>query len=116
MHRAHLRAAFCSRSHLHPAATQVSAHPRTCSTPPYSLRYEAESLRGEVLFRGTFATQRQGGPLSNALDPYVKNTSNTNVVEWHGKLLSLFEAGQPYRLDPNTLETLVGGWSIHLIG
>ncbi len=62
-----------------------------------------------MLFRGTFATQREGGVLANALDVYVKNTSNTNVVCWGGRLMSLFEAGQPYRLDPGTLETQVGG-------
>lgn len=36
---------------------------------------------------------------------YVKNTSNTNVVAFGGRLWTLFEAGQPYRLDPATLET-----------
>lgn len=71
-------------------------------------RFEAESRRGEVLFRGTFAMQREGGVLANALDVYVKNTSNTNVVCWAGRCLSLFEAGQPYRLDPHTLQTQVG--------
>lgn len=68
--------------------------------------FEAEERRGEVLFRGTFATQREGGVLANALDVYVKNTSNTNVVCWGGKLLTLFEASQPYHLDPHTLDTL----------
>jgi hypothetical protein len=57
------------------------------------------------MFRGTFATQRAGGAVANALDLHVKNTSNTNVVCWGGRLLTLFEAGQPYRLDPHTLET-----------
>lgn len=39
---------------------------------------------------------------------YVKNTSNTNVVHWGDRLWTLFEAGQPYRLNPATLETEVG--------
>ncbi|PRW59430.1 Apocarotenoid-15,15 -oxygenase [Chlorella sorokiniana] len=67
--------------------------------------YEAESAKQRVLFRGTFATQRPGGAASNAMDVYVKNTANTNVVHWGGRLWALFEAGQPYRLDPATLET-----------
>lgn len=62
-----------------------------------------------MLFRGTFATQRPGGPAANRLDVYVKNTSNTNVVHWGGRLWSLFEAGQPYRLDPATLQTQASG-------
>ena len=57
------------------------------------------------MFRGTFATQRRGGQGQNALDLHVKNTSNTNVVCWGGRLWTLFEAGQPYRLNPRTLET-----------
>lgn len=66
----------------------------------------AEAEAGRVLFRGTFATQRSGGPAANAGDLYVKNTSNTNVVEFNGHLWTLFEAGQPYALDPATLATL----------
>ena len=38
---------------------------------------------------------------------HVKNTSNTNVVCFSNRLWTLFEAGQPYRLDPYTLETVV---------
>ena len=59
--------------------------------------------------RGTFATQRtpkswQGvvntapslwqrlqKQAENALDLYVKNTANTNVILWGGRLLALFE-------------------------
>lgn len=40
---------------------------------------------------------------------YVKNTSNTNVVHWGGRLWTLFEAGQPYRLDPQSLDTQARG-------
>jgi all-trans-8'-apo-beta-carotenal 15,15'-oxygenase len=32
--------------------------------------------------------------------------ANTNVVYFGGKLLALWEAAQPYRLEPSTLETL----------
>ncbi|EFN55590.1 hypothetical protein CHLNCDRAFT_134121 [Chlorella variabilis] len=67
--------------------------------------YVAESQEQRIMFRGTFATQRRGGQGQNALDLHVKNTSNTNVVCWGGRLWTLFEAGQPYRLNPRTLET-----------
>ncbi|KAL4425965.1 hypothetical protein ABPG75_009981 [Micractinium tetrahymenae] len=67
--------------------------------------FQAESAEQRILFRGTFATQRPGGPAHNALDVYVKNTSNTNVQHWGGRLWTLFEAGQPHRLDPATLQT-----------
>jgi all-trans-8'-apo-beta-carotenal 15,15'-oxygenase len=75
---------------------------------PYAVccRYLAETQNKRVMFRGTFATQRPGGPEQNALDLHIKNPSNTNVVCWGGRLWSLYEAGQPYRLDPASLETL----------
>lgn len=68
--------------------------------------FESENAANDILYRGTFATQRSGGAVSNAGDLYVKNSSNTNVVAYGDKLWSLFEAGQPYSLDPETLETV----------
>ncbi len=70
-----------------------------------SAEFLAESKEQRVMFRGTFATQRPGGPASNAGDVLVKNTSNTNVICWGGRLWTLFEAGQPYRLNPSSLVT-----------
>jgi all-trans-8'-apo-beta-carotenal 15,15'-oxygenase len=68
--------------------------------------YESEKAANDVLYRGTFATQRSGGAINNAGDLYVKNSSNTNVMAYGDKLWSLFEAGQPYSLDPETLDTV----------
>jgi len=36
----------------------------------------------------------------------AKNAANTNIVEIGGRLLALWEAGRPHRIDPVTLETL----------
>ena len=44
--------------------------------------------------------------LANAGSVDIKNTSNTQVIAFGGKLLSLWEAGLPYKLDPVTLETI----------
>ena len=68
-----------------------------------TFEYHAEKKAGRVLFRGTFATQRA---TSNFGDLYVKNPSNTNIQYFKGNLWSLFEAGQPYRICPYTLETI----------
>jgi all-trans-8'-apo-beta-carotenal 15,15'-oxygenase len=38
----------------------------------------------------------------------LKNPSNTHSVAWGGRLLSLWEAGPPYELDPSTLATRPG--------
>gem|GEM_PF-6053888 len=34
------------------------------------------------------------------------NVANTSVIPWRGELLALWEAGAPYRLDADSLETL----------
>jgi all-trans-8'-apo-beta-carotenal 15,15'-oxygenase len=66
----------------------------------------AEQAAGKILHRGVFGTQKPGGWLANALDLKLKNIANTNVIYWGGKLLALWEAAEPHRLDPATLETM----------
>lgn len=44
--------------------------------------------------------------IGNAFKTNLKNPANTQVISYGGKLLALFEAGLPYRLDPKTLDTL----------
>jgi all-trans-8'-apo-beta-carotenal 15,15'-oxygenase len=68
--------------------------------------FEAEQKAGKILYRGVFGTKRRGGPLANAFDFGLKNIANTNIVQWGDKLLALWEAAEPYRLDPETLETI----------
>lgn len=68
---------------------------------------EEESL-DQIKYRNVFGTQRPGGPLANAFDLTLKNVANTNIVKWGGRLFCFWEAGRPYELDPDTLETLCG--------
>jgi all-trans-8'-apo-beta-carotenal 15,15'-oxygenase len=68
--------------------------------------YLAEQAAGKFLYRGVFGTKKSGGWLSNAFDVNLKNIANTQVVYWGGKLLALWEAAEPHRLDPKTLDTL----------
>ncbi|HCF28067.1 MAG TPA: Apocarotenoid-15,15'-oxygenase, partial [Cyanobacteria bacterium UBA11049] len=68
--------------------------------------YLEEQKAGKILYRGVFGTQKPGGWLNNAFDFKLKNIANTNVIYWGGKLLALWEASDPHRLDPHTLETL----------
>ena len=58
-----------------------------------------------MVFRGTFGTMRDGGPLANAFDLHTKNLANTNILAWGGRVLALYEAGQPVRVDDETLES-----------
>lgn len=68
--------------------------------------YITEQAAGKILYRGVFGTQKQGGWLTNIFDFKLKNIANTNIIYWGGKLLALWEAALPHRLDPQTLETL----------
>lgn len=65
-----------------------------------------EQKAGRILYRGVFGTQKPGGWLANAFDLRVKNIANTNVIYWGDKLLALWEAAEPHRLDPESLETI----------
>jgi all-trans-8'-apo-beta-carotenal 15,15'-oxygenase len=89
--------------------------------------FQVERSKGEFLYRGTFGT----GPYGIFFDPprlglntdpskepwwskwtkqafnlNLKNTANTHVISFGGKLLALYEAGLPHALDPQTLETI----------
>lgn len=88
------------------------------------MKEEEESQK--FLYRGTFGTGPSGflEPPKNGLneDPWqeplpskivgnalkidIKNSANTQVISFGGKVLALFEAGLPHRIDANTLETL----------
>jgi all-trans-8'-apo-beta-carotenal 15,15'-oxygenase len=68
--------------------------------------YIKEQKAGKILYRGVFGTQKPGGWLANIFDFKLKNIANTNVIYWGKKLLALWEATEPYYLDPYTLETL----------
>jgi all-trans-8'-apo-beta-carotenal 15,15'-oxygenase len=68
--------------------------------------YLEEKQAGRILYRGVFGTQKPGGWLANAFDLRLKNIANTHVIYWGEKLLALWEAAEPHRLDPATLETI----------
>jgi all-trans-8'-apo-beta-carotenal 15,15'-oxygenase len=67
--------------------------------------YVKEQAAGKPLYRGVFGTQKPGGFFANAFDLRLKNIANTHVVYWGDRLLALWEAAQPHRLDPYTLDT-----------
>ncbi len=68
--------------------------------------YVKEQEVGKILYRGVFGTQKPGGLFNNAFDIKLKNIANTGVIYWGGKLLALWEAAEPHRLNPKTLETI----------
>lgn len=78
----------------------------TFGTAPRGLR----SVFGEPLREGLNEDPEEKPPLlsrmaANAMQIDIKNTANTQVIAFGGKVLALWEAGMPYRLDPFTLAT-----------
>ena len=65
--------------------------------------YRDETRAGHIVNRG-FGKQRPGGMLGNAFRQPA-NVSNTSVVMQGERLLSLWEGGPPFALDPATLDT-----------
>ena len=66
--------------------------------------YRDELARGDIKYRN-FGTNRPGGLAANLFRTHFKNVANTSVVHHAGRLLALWEAGLPHRIDPDTLET-----------
>ncbi len=66
-------------------------------------KFLSDQEEGRVSGRG-FGTQIRGGWFRNLLKP-MTNPANTSV-SWHAdKLCAFYEGGQPFRLNPFTLET-----------
>ena len=87
-----------------------------------------EQKKQKFLYRGTFGTgpsselfdaRPRNGLNSDPIEPTnlskvvggafntdIKNSANTQIVSFGGKVIALFEAGLPHGLDPLTLETL----------
>lgn len=67
-------------------------------------RERAEELRaGKALYGSVASWPRR---LANGLGMKLKNTANTNLLSYQGRLLALMEAAHPTELDPETLDTL----------
>jgi all-trans-8'-apo-beta-carotenal 15,15'-oxygenase len=62
-----------------------------------------ERAAGRHLYGGDAPWWRRFG---NALRGRVKNTANTSVLSWQGRLFALMEAGKPTEIDPHDLRTL----------
>lgn len=66
-------------------------------------KFNQEEKAGRFLFDGAGSQIDGSFPARNNEDI---NTANINVQLFQGELLALWEAGAPYRVDPNSLDTL----------
>lgn len=60
--------------------------------------------RWRFTHRGPFSVLKGGKKVGNT--KVMKNVANTSVVSWGGKLLCLWEGGDPYEIEPESLDTL----------
>ncbi|KAJ3680610.1 hypothetical protein LUZ60_016888 [Juncus effusus] len=79
----------------------------------YAARYvsteaEREERSGErewrFTYRGPFSVLRRGRKKGNV--KVMKNVANTCVLYWFGRLFCLWEGGDPYEIDPRSLDTI----------
>lgn len=67
---------------------------------------ERDPDTGEWRFthRGPFSVLKGGNMVGNT--KVMKNVANTSVLRWGGRLFCLWEGGDPYEIQPQTLDTL----------
>ncbi|XP_010264426.2 PREDICTED: carotenoid cleavage dioxygenase 7, chloroplastic [Nelumbo nucifera] len=62
------------------------------------------SGRWRFTHRGPFSVLRGGKKILNT--KVMKNVANTSVLRWGGRLLCMWEGGNPYELETETLDTV----------
>jgi all-trans-8'-apo-beta-carotenal 15,15'-oxygenase len=68
--------------------------------------FDEEQRAKKPLYRSSFTRGGVGGSAwFNPFDFAVKNTANTSLLWWAGRLAALFEAGLAHLVDPKTLNT-----------
>ena len=67
--------------------------------------YLAERAAGHLVHKG-LGTNVSDWPLANLRAPGPRNVSNTTIQPWAGRLISGWEGGRPYALDPESLDTI----------
>ena len=65
-------------------------------------KHVAENEAGRALYPGFASTPPNPAPVTS---PDTVNPANISVLHHHGKLLALWEAGSPWELDADTLDT-----------
>lgn len=69
--------------------------------------YEAENQSGKTIWPGVIDRPNRSLEQAWGSDRWLKDTSNTDVVFHNGQAVTTFyQCGDPYLLDPRTLETL----------
>ncbi|CAK7347820.1 unnamed protein product [Dovyalis caffra] len=66
--------------------------------------HDPETDTWRFTHRGPFSVLKGGQKLGNT--KVMKNVANTSVLKWGGRLLCLWEGGDPYEIESGTLDTI----------
>ncbi|RWV86312.1 hypothetical protein GW17_00051806 [Ensete ventricosum] len=77
---------------------------RYVATPAQREERQAATGRWRFTHRGPFSVLRGGRRVGNL--KVMKNVANTSVLKWGPRLMCLWEGGDPYEIDPASLDTV----------
>ncbi len=84
-------------------AIQLGNNPKGACQIVKSEKYLQEELRGRSLYDTNAPFYHR---IYNGITRNIKNTGNTNVLSWQGKLFALMEQGKPVEFQANDLKTV----------
>ncbi|GMN56354.1 hypothetical protein TIFTF001_025480 [Ficus carica] len=77
---------------------------RYVKTEAHEEEREAGTDTWRFTYRGPFSVLRGGRKFGNT--KVMKNVANTSVLMWGGRLMCLWEGGDPYEIESGTLRTI----------
>jgi len=66
--------------------------------------HDPKTKKWKFTHRGPFSVLKGGKKVGNT--KVMKNVANTSVLKWGGKLLCMWEGGEPYEIQAGTLDTI----------
>ncbi|XP_056174048.1 carotenoid cleavage dioxygenase 7, chloroplastic-like [Syzygium oleosum] len=87
-----------------PENKEVKFMARYVKTEAQVEEHDPASNTWRFTHRGPFSVLKGGRKVGNT--KVMKNVANTSVVKWGGKLLCLWEGGDPYEIEPRSLNTV----------
>ncbi|KAG6432319.1 hypothetical protein SASPL_103894 [Salvia splendens] len=86
------------------AAGRVDFAARYVETEAQAEERDRDTGEWRFTHRGPFSVLKGGNMVGNT--KVMKNVANTSVLRWGGRLFCLWEGGDPYEIEPRSLETV----------
>lgn len=83
---------------------EVRFSARYVKTEAQSEEHDPVTQRWRFTYRGPFSVLKGGKKVGNR--KVMKNVANTSVLKWGGRLMCLWEGGDPYEIESETLDTV----------